>query len=62
MHIVKKQAKHDNQNESAATMLQNAVRTTDGSEHLLSQNEVIVEEPVQFEYFEPSAFCPAVDT
>ena len=49
MHIVKKQAKHDNQNESVAIMLQNAVRTTAESEHLLSQNEVIVEEPVQFE-------------
>ena len=44
------EAKHDNHNESVAPMPQNAVRIRDESEHLLSQNEVLVEEPVQFEF------------
>ena len=44
------EAKHDSHNEKVAAMLQNAVSTRDESQHLLSQNEVLVEEPVQFEY------------
>ena len=44
------EAKHDSQNESVAPMPQNVVSTRDESEHLLSQNEVLVEEPVRSEY------------
>ena len=43
-------------------MPQNAVSTKNESEYLLSQNEVIVEEPVQFEYLVTSAFCPAANS
>ena len=39
-------AHDDNQNESVASMPQNAVSTRDESEHLLSQNEVLAEETV----------------
>ena len=56
------EAKHDKQNESVAPMPQNAFRIRDESEHLLSQNEVLVEEPAQFEFLEPSAFCPAANS
>ena len=52
-------AKSDNQNESA--MPQNPVSTRDESEHLLYQNEVLVEEPEQFEYLEPSKLEDILD-
>ena len=55
-------AKHDNQNETVALMPQNAVSTRDESEHLLSQIEVLADEPGQHEYLEPSAFCPATNS
>ena len=56
------ETKHGNQNESVAPMPQNEASYRDESEHLLSQNEVLVEEPVQLEYLKPSAFCPAANS
>ena len=54
-------AKSDNQNESIVTMPQNPVSTRDESEHLVYQNEVLVEEPEQFEYLEPSKLEDILD-
>ena len=56
------EANHDNQNESVVPMPQNPVSTRDELEHLLSKNEVLVEEPMQFEYLEASAFFPAANS
>ena len=43
-------------------MPQNPISTRDESGHLLSKNEVLVEEPMQFEYLEDSAFFPAANS
>ena len=58
----KTEATHYNQNESVTSMPQNAASSRDELEHLLSQNEVLVEDPVQSECLEPSAFFPAANS
>ena len=56
------EGQHDNQNETVAPMPLNAVSIEDESELLLPQNEVVIEEPVQFEYSEHSTSWSATDS